>query len=98
MRILMLLCALLISGSSNSIEGCNECHDEKWQQTPAHIWIDTQHHLDVVSCMDCHRWKNGDDLPPVLPSQANLNRDCGVCHPAPQTLAEKMQMTQYKQL
>jgi len=84
----------VVSFSTFAIEICNECHDEKWQQTPAHVWIDTQHHLDVVSCMDCHRWKEGDDLPPELPSQVTLNEECGQCHQAPEDLPGIMHMAQ----
>ncbi|TKB54772.1 cytochrome c3 family protein [Ferrimonas aestuarii] len=88
----------LLSFGALAIEGCNECHDEKWQLTPAHIWIDTEDHLDAVSCMDCHRWKEGDDLPPVLPSAKTLAKDCGLCHHTPEDLAKKMNMQQYQQL
>lgn len=97
MNKLKILLLLLVSSSTAAIESCNECHDEKWQQTPAHVWINTEHHLDAVSCMDCHRWKEGDDLPPVLPSKKTLEKDCGLCHHTPEDLAKKMNMQQYQQ-
>lgn len=98
MRNLSALIFVLFFSSAHAIDGCNECHDEKWQQTPAHIWIDTEHHIDAVSCMDCHRWKDGNDLPPVLPSKAMLDKYCVHCHHSPEALAEKMDMQQYEQL
>lgn len=81
-----------------ALDHCSECHDDKWQTTPAHVWIETEHHIDAVVCVDCHRWKNGKDLPPVLPSKANLQKDCGACHEMPEGLAKKMNMEQYEQL
>lgn len=81
---------------SYAIDGCNGCHDEKWQSTPAHIWIETEHHFDIVACPDCHRWKDGDDLPPVLPSKKALQRDCGKCHQTPENLPVLMNMQQYQ--
>ena len=73
------VCIFIFFGHSvNALESCNECHHEKWQQTPAHVWIETEDHLNVVSCMDCHRWKDGDDLPPVLPSKKTLKKDCSL--------------------
>lgn len=97
MKKITVLLLLLVSVNASALDSCNECHDEKWQQTPAHVWIDTEVHLDAVSCMDCHRWKDGDDLPPVLPSQKTLEKDCGLCHHTPEDLARKMNMQQYQQ-
>ncbi|MBT1444843.1 hypothetical protein KJI95_09945 [Shewanella sp. JM162201] len=89
-------CALLLLACSKgfAIDGCEGCHDDKWQSTPAHVWIDSKEHIDAVACVDCHRWKDGMDLPPELPSQALLERDCGACHPSPENLAQKMGMAQ----
>ncbi|WP_028116018.1 cytochrome c3 family protein [Ferrimonas senticii] len=95
MKILIVI--LLASFNVFAIDGCNECHDEKWQLTPAHVWIDTEEHLEAVSCMDCHRWQDGKDLPPVLPSNSALQKDCGVCHHSPKDLATQMEMEQYQQ-
>lgn len=88
----------LLSNVVYAIDGCNGCHDEKWQSTPAHIWIETEHHIDIVACPDCHQWKEGDDLPPVLPSQETLQKECGQCHATPDNLPAMMHMQQYQQL
>ncbi|WP_394202544.1 hypothetical protein [Shewanella waksmanii] len=98
MRKLSAFLLIFVFSSAYALDSCNECHDEKWQQTPAHIWIDTEHHIDAITCMDCHRWREGNDLPPVLPSKATLEKDCGLCHHNPDDLAEKMNMQQYEQL
>lgn len=97
MKMLITFIIFMFCYSAHALESCNECHDEKWQQTPAHVWIETEHHINAVSCMDCHRWKDGDDLPPVLPSKKAMDKGCGLCHHNPENLAEKMNMQQYKQ-
>ncbi|USD37361.1 hypothetical protein [Ferrimonas sp. SCSIO 43195] len=91
---LILLLLTLISHPGLAIDDCDECHDEKWSVTPAHIWIDTEHHLDEVSCMDCHRWAEGDALPPLLPDEAYVRQHCTKCHDSPKALSEKMAIAQ----
>ncbi|WP_394129432.1 hypothetical protein [Shewanella maritima] len=80
-----------------AMDDCNECHGDKWAVTPAHVWIDTEEHINAVACVDCHSWKGEVGEPPMLLSQKTLEKYCHDCHSTPENLAKKMAMDHYEQ-
>ncbi len=84
----------ILAPSAHAIEGCSGagCHDISWQNTPAHVWIDTAEHLNEVACVDCHAWpKNGDKLT-FTPSREFIIQHCDRCHNTSQNIDHVMAM------